>query len=39
MRHLAAMGYLREVASDTYERTNFTKAMAVPIIGECYPCW
>jgi len=38
MRHLAAMGYLREVGSDTYERTNFTKAMAVPIIGQSYPC-
>ena len=37
MKHLAAMGYLHEVAHDTYERTNFTKAMAVPVIGQGYP--
>ncbi|CAG9952303.1 unnamed protein product [Clonostachys rosea f. rosea IK726] len=36
-RHLGAMGYLKEIAPDTYERTNFTKAMSVPIIGQSYP--
>lgn len=38
MRHLASMGYLKELEADTYERTNFTKAMAVPVIGQGYPC-
>lgn len=37
MKHLSSMGYLKELGSDTYERTNFTKAMAVPIIGQSYP--
>lgn len=37
MRHLAAVGYLKELAPDTYERTHFTKALSVPMIGETYP--
>lgn len=36
MRHLSAMGYLKEIAADTYERTSFTKAMALPSIGQSY---
>lgn len=32
------MGYLKELDIDVYERTNFTKAMAVPTIGQSYPC-
>lgn len=32
------MGYLKELNPDTYERTNFTKAMAIPIIGQSCPC-
>lgn len=38
MRHVAAMGYLKELGPDTYERTNFTKALAIPIISDGYPC-
>ena len=38
MRHVAAMGYLKEVGPDTYESTNFTRSLAVPIIGDGYPC-
>ncbi|KAI6778591.1 Demethylsterigmatocystin 6-O-methyltransferase-like protein [Emericellopsis cladophorae] len=38
MKHLAVMGYLKELGPDTYERTNnFAEAMAVPIIGDDYP--
>lgn len=37
MRHLAAMGYLKEIAADTYERNTFIKAMATPYIGQGYP--
>ena len=38
MRHICAMGYLKEVAADTYELTNFTRSMSIPIIGDGYPC-
>lgn len=38
LRHVAAMGYIKEVGEDAYEATNFTKAMTIPIIGDGYPC-
>ncbi|KAH7001129.1 S-adenosyl-L-methionine-dependent methyltransferase [Ilyonectria destructans] len=38
LRHLASMGYLKEVGSNTYELTNFTRSMSIPIIGAGYPC-
>jgi hypothetical protein len=38
MKHLAATGYINEVGLDTYTLTNHTRAMSIPIIGECYPC-
>jgi len=38
MRHLGAMGYIEETAADEYKPTNFSKALAIPIIGDGYPC-
>lgn len=38
MRHLAAMGYLRETAECRYQLTEFSKALTIPIIGDGYPC-
>lgn len=38
MRHIAAMGYITEVAADEYAPTNFSKSLTIPIIGEGYPC-
>lgn len=38
MRHMAAMGYIVEVAADEYKLTNFTKSLTIPIIGDGYPC-
>ncbi|KAH6640167.1 S-adenosyl-L-methionine-dependent methyltransferase [Chaetomium tenue] len=38
MRHVAAMGYIVEVAADEYKLTNFTKSLTIPIIGDGYPC-
>lgn len=38
MRHMAAMGYITEVAADKYKATNFTKSLTLPIIGDGYPC-
>jgi hypothetical protein len=36
LRHLAAMGYVKEAAADVYEPTNFTRALTIPIIGDGY---
>ncbi|KAI1323500.1 S-adenosyl-L-methionine-dependent methyltransferase [Xylariaceae sp. FL0255] len=36
MRHLGAMGYVKEVGDDEYQTTNFTKALSIPIIGDGY---
>lgn len=36
MRHLAAMGYVKQVSANEYQPTNFTKSMSVPIIGDGY---
>ncbi|CAI6039083.1 unnamed protein product [Clonostachys chloroleuca] len=36
MRHLGAMGYLKEVGVNEYQPTNFTKSMSIPIIGDGY---
>lgn len=38
MRHLGAMGYIEETAVDEYKPTNFSKSLAIPIIGDGYPC-
>ncbi|KAM0715778.1 hypothetical protein Q7P37_008292 [Cladosporium fusiforme] len=38
MRHLGAMGYIAETGVDEYEPTNFSKSLAIPIIGDGYPC-
>lgn len=38
MKHISAMGYLKEISKDTYGLTNFTRSLSVPIIGEPYPC-
>lgn len=32
------MGYVNEVDEDVYEANNFSKSLAVPIIGDGYPC-
>lgn len=37
MRHLAAMGYITETGVDEYKPTNFSTALAIPIIGDGYP--
>ncbi|KAK8097505.1 hypothetical protein PG984_016644 [Apiospora sp. TS-2023a] len=38
MRHLGAMGYLKETGVDQYAPTNFSRAMSLRIIGDGYPC-
>ncbi|OIW22623.1 S-adenosyl-L-methionine-dependent methyltransferase [Coniochaeta ligniaria NRRL 30616] len=38
MRHISAMGYIKEVGPDEYESTNFSRALTIPIIGDGYPC-
>lgn len=38
MRHIGAMGYIEEVAADTYKPTNFSSSLTIPIIGDGYPC-
>ncbi|EXF83960.1 major facilitator superfamily transporter [Colletotrichum fioriniae PJ7] len=38
LRHLCSMGYLKEVNSDEYDGTNFTKSLSLPIIAGGYPC-
>jgi hypothetical protein len=36
MRHLGAMGLVKEVGADEYQTTNFTKAMCLDIISGAY---
>lgn len=36
MRHLAAMGYIRETGADEYRPTNFSKAMSLDEICDTY---
>ncbi|KAK4033599.1 Demethylsterigmatocystin 6-O-methyltransferase [Parachaetomium inaequale] len=38
LRHVAAMGYIVEVAADEYKPTNFAKSLTIPSIGDGYPC-
>lgn len=38
MRHIAAMGYLKEIGPDEYDLTNFSRSLTIPIIGDGYPC-
>ncbi|KAJ5180401.1 S-adenosyl-L-methionine-dependent methyltransferase [Penicillium capsulatum] len=39
MRHLGAMGYISQTGPDTYKPTNFTRAMAIPLIADGYPMY
>ncbi|KAF4119523.1 O-methyltransferase [Geosmithia morbida] len=36
LRHLGAMGYLKETGVNEYKPTNFTKSLSIPIIGNGY---
>ncbi|KEY68876.1 hypothetical protein S7711_03811 [Stachybotrys chartarum IBT 7711] len=36
LRHLGAMGYVKETGPNEYATTNFTKSMSIPIIGNGY---
>ncbi|KAB5522978.1 O-methyltransferase [Coniochaeta sp. 2T2.1] len=38
MRHISAMGYIKETGPDEYQSTNFSLALTIPIIGDGYPC-
>jgi Mn-dependent DtxR family transcriptional regulator len=38
MRHISAMGYIKEIGPDEYKSTNFSRALTIPIIGDGYPC-
>ncbi|KAB5581298.1 S-adenosyl-L-methionine-dependent methyltransferase [Coniochaeta sp. 2T2.1] len=38
MRHISAMGYIKEIGPDEYQSTNFSRALTIPIIGDGYPC-
>jgi hypothetical protein len=37
MRHLAAMGYIKEIGPDQYIPTNFSNAITIPLISDGYP--
>ncbi|KAI1473357.1 putative O-methyltransferase [Daldinia eschscholtzii] len=37
LRHMGAMGYVKETGVDEYAPTNFTKSLCLPIIGAGYP--
>ncbi|KAK0710297.1 S-adenosyl-L-methionine-dependent methyltransferase [Lasiosphaeria miniovina] len=37
MRYLASMGYIAETGINEFAPTNFSKAMAIPLIGNGYP--
>jgi hypothetical protein len=37
MRHLGTLGHLTETGPDEYLPTNFSKALALPQIGDAYP--
>ncbi|KAH8661162.1 S-adenosyl-L-methionine-dependent methyltransferase [Ilyonectria robusta] len=39
LRHLAAMGYICQTGPDEYKPTNFTKAMALPVVADGYPLY
>ncbi|KAK4456335.1 S-adenosyl-L-methionine-dependent methyltransferase [Cladorrhinum samala] len=36
LKHVAAMGYIREVAQDTYASTSFSDALTIPILNAGY---
>jgi hypothetical protein len=38
MRHISAMGYIKETAPDEYKPTNFSSSLSIPVIGDGYPC-
>ncbi|KAI1463482.1 uncharacterized protein F4812DRAFT_468603 [Daldinia caldariorum] len=37
LRHLSAMGYVKETGADEYAPTNFTRSLCLPIISAGYP--
>jgi hypothetical protein len=37
LRHLGAMGYVKETGPDEYKPTNFSNSLTIPIIGDGYP--
>ena len=38
MRYIGATGYLCKTGVDEYKLTNFSKAPALPVIADGYPC-
>ena len=38
MKHIAAMGYIKETGADEYAPSNFSRALNIPTIGDGYPC-
>ena len=38
MKHLGTMGVIREVGSDVYCSTGFSKAMTIEIYSDGFPC-
>jgi hypothetical protein len=38
MKHIAAMGYIKETGADEYAPTSFSNALTIPIIGDGYRC-
>ncbi|TEA12127.1 O-methyltransferase mpaG [Colletotrichum sidae] len=36
MRHLGAMGYIKETGLDEYQPTKYSKALSLPLIGDGY---
>ncbi|KAL5371007.1 hypothetical protein PMIN06_012789 [Paraphaeosphaeria minitans] len=39
LKHIGAMGYIKETDADTYAPTNFSNALTIPTIGDSYPCF
>ncbi|KAL5402566.1 hypothetical protein PMIN03_010564 [Paraphaeosphaeria minitans] len=39
LKHIGAMGYIKETDADTYAPTNFSNALTLPIIGDSYLCF
>ncbi|KAI1802496.1 putative O-methyltransferase [Daldinia bambusicola] len=37
LRHLSAMGYVKETGADEFAPTNFTRSLCIPIISAGYP--
>ncbi|KAL5411980.1 hypothetical protein PMIN06_009449 [Paraphaeosphaeria minitans] len=39
LKHIGAMGYIKETDADTYAPTNFSNALTLPVIGDSYLCF